>query len=116
MVQPSCGAGRKVLEVKVCRCSLSSPSFCVCAPVPLSVCMRRFRIGADASTTVSIKSLGMTAAEVRTVEVQHTNSTDLTAPGVGSIDFEVPARVTYVAVGIFDDDVPLKTDLDLFLY
>lgn len=78
--------------------------------------MCRFKIGSDASTTVGIKSLGLAAADVRTVEVQRTNSTDLDAPTVGRVDFEVPPGISYVAVAIFDEDVPLKTDLDLFLY
>jgi hypothetical protein len=78
--------------------------------------MCRFKIGADTSTTVSIRSLGITAADVRTVEVQRTNSTNLDTPGVGRVDFVVPPGNTYVSVAIFDWDVPLKTDLDLFLY
>lgn len=78
--------------------------------------MCRFKIGADVSTTVGIKSLGLTAADVRTVEVQRTNSTDLNAPAVGRVDFEVPPGNVFVSVGIFDEDVPFKTDLDLFLY
>lgn len=76
----------------------------------------RFRLGADATTTVTIDNLGMVPADVRAVAVEQTESTNLTAPGVGKVDIVVPAGNTYFAVGVFGDDVGQGVDLDLWLY
>lgn len=76
----------------------------------------RFKIGADASTTVNIKNLGMAAADVTEVAVEQTTSTDLTAPGVGKAEINVPEGNLYFAAAIFDRDVPPGIDLDLYIF
>jgi hypothetical protein len=76
----------------------------------------RFKIGADASTTVNIKSLGMAAGAVTEVEVEQTTSTNLDAPGVGKVEVTVPEGTSYFAAAIFDSDVPRGSDLDLYIF
>jgi hypothetical protein len=76
----------------------------------------RFKIGADASTTVNIKSLGMAAANVTELAVEQTTSTDLTAPGVGKAEITVPEGNAFFGAAIFNTDVPVGVDLDLYIF
>lgn len=77
---------------------------------------QRYRIGANAATTVNIESVGITAAEITPVPVARVLTYDLNQPGVGKLDISVPEGNTYFAVGIFARDVAAQADLDLHLY